>query len=115
MAKFLPNARSQVCKPGPQMLSRPAVPKGVLCGTNADVLNHSAALGFARFGETPCTTSARICRLEPIAQLAQAALEIVIGRPVRQFQIPSNCQPPSAASTGRGAEFNIFRPRPNGN
>src|SRR5215472_12201706 len=99
MAKFLPNARSQVCRPGPQMLVRPTVPKGVLWATNAAVLNHAAALGFDRLGETPGTTSARICRLEPIAQFAQAALEMVIGKPVRQFQIPSTCQPPSAAST----------------
>src|SRR5215471_8116568 len=89
--KRLANPRSHCCKPGAQMVSRPTVPYGVVWATKAAGLNHAAAFGLLTDGDTPGTTSARMLRSPPMAQLAHAGLAIVSGRPVRQFQIPSTC------------------------
>src|SRR5215469_10218660 len=115
MANLLAAPRSHCCSPGPQTVSRPTVPKGVVCGAKAAGLNQSAGPGLLIDGETPGMTLARMLRSPPIWQLVQAGLAIVNGRPVRQLQIPSICQLPRTPFIGAGAEDIILRPRPNGN
>src|SRR5215831_348601 len=78
----LANPRSHCWSPGPQTVSRPAVPYGVVCNTNALGLNQAAGPGFDTVGETPGTTSARMLRSPPIWQAEHAGLEMVTGRPV---------------------------------
>jgi hypothetical protein len=92
------------------------VPNGPACAAKAALLNHCVADGFEMDELTPATTSARVKRCPPMLQLApQLALVIVNGSPVRQFQMTSNYQLPSGASTTGEAPLIIRGPLPHGN